>query len=598
MLFRNKLKINSYPKRSYFTRLVLTYIFLIMIPIILVSMVIYYNSSGIIEEEVGKSVDDMLKQTSNIINGIYFETRDIFIQALQNKIATEIIGNTDSHFNSYEVISRTKDLIDSYQKIVGSNNYIESIYMYINNYKVVVTSDKGAIPVNEVGYKDWINDDIEKGKDIDMIFRKEKDLFKVNPDRYYYSFRGKFYTLLKKKDNMLLLNLNIDAINERISQLKIRESGYVVVTDENGRILFHKNKDLWLSDLGNLCRKGLILQNVKGNYIDMVDGKKTMVIYTTVDGLGWKVIAFVPLYEITSKMDIIKNVAIVITLVTIIVSILFSLAALKSIYKPLELMVTTMKRVEMGNMNARIEGNRTDEFGYLYETFNNMIEKINQLVIDTYKLKLLNTESELKALQAQINPHFLHNTLNSIYCMAKACKMNSLSDMIRKLSDYLRLGFGTGGSETIIKEELEHVMCYVDIQMIRYIGRIDFSYDLDPDLMQYIMPRFIMQPLIENSINHGMKEKEEKLQISIKGRQVGEDILLEIKDNGTGIQEERLEIIRESLKNGNNEGDSFALCNINSRIKLLYGEKYGLCIDSRLDSGISLTILIPARKWR
>ena len=580
-------------KNGYLRRLIISYVFLIFLPVFFVGSMLFNYFRSAIDEEVSKSVNELLEQTSEIIDGIISDTRNIYFQMSLNQIATELVQKPAEYFNTYDGIQRVRDIIDVFNNLTETNKYMDSLYIYIDNCKKVITSSNGIIDYEQMPFRDWIDDPIDDGKQVEWIAVKNKDIFR-NTVKYYYSFRGQFLRISIPSD-MIMVNLNVDAVNARISRLKIRETGYVVVTDENGRVLFHKDKKYILSDIESICDKKRFINQKKGYYIDKIDNQETMVVYTTIEQLGWKEIALIPLSEITGKIDVIKRITFNVTFFVGIIAILLSIFISGRIYKPLRVLVKGMKKAETGDLTVRINDRRKDEFGYLYRIFNNMLVKINELVFDVYKLKLLNKDAELKALQAQINPHFLHNTFNSMYCMAKNKGLNQLSSMIFKLSEYFRISFNPESEEIEISEEIKQVQLYIDIMSIRYMDKFEVDILIDERLHGYKTLKYIIQPLAENAFHHGMKKRKEKFRLSIHGMFDQDMVRFEVSDNGIGINAEKLQSIRRSLETQSLDMENFALRNINSRIKLLYGEEFGLQIESEANKGTRVTVEIPLR---
>lgn len=595
MLFGKLSKVSAEFKKGYLKKIFISYILLIFLPVLIVGIILYDYSRNIIDEEVSKSISDLLDQTSSIYSEIILDARNLFFQMTSNKIAIELIQKPEPFFSTYDGKKRLKDIIDVYETLAASNKYVDSLWIYIDVCKMVATSNKGAIPYDQIGYKSWFMDPLPDGRLMEWVAAKDRNILNAESDELYYGFRGRFLNLPNITNDMVFVKLNIKAINEKVSQLKIRQTGYVLVTDGTGRILFNKDESLLMKDLSSVCRDDVILKGNKGYYIDKINGKKMMVVYTTIESLGWKEVALIPLNEITNKMDIIRRIAIFVVFSTLIVVLLFSILVSRKIYSPIGILVRSMKRVEAGDLNVYIEDKRNDEFSFLYRIFNNMLRRINELLINTLKLELMNKDAELKALQAQINPHFLNNTLNSMFCMAKSFGAEELSKMTYRLSEYFRLSFEDSKEEIEILEELNHIKCYIDIQSIRFCDKLIVVYNIDEVIYRHKILRFLLQPLVENSINHGMRGNRMALNLKVNGMISNDKIRFEVIDDGAGIDDEKLLRIKKSLDDKEEETEYFALRNINSRMKLYYGEAYGLDIQSNLGEGTRVTVEIPVK---
>ena len=220
-----------------------------------------------------------------------------------------------------------------------------------------------------------------------------------------------------------------------------------------------------------------------------------------------------------------------------------------------------------------------------------MIEKIKELMLQNNKEQELKRKNELKALQAQINPHFLYNTLDSIVWMAESKKSEEVVLMTSALAKLFRTSISKGEEVISINNEIEHIKNYLIIQKIRYKNKLDFEIDVDDEILHNKVLKIILQPLVENSIYHGIKNKDGIGIITIKGRRIQDKILLQVIDNGTGMTP--AEIDKVFNKKGRQSGSGIGVYNVNQRIKLYYGDEYGLGYESEIDKGTIVSVWLP-----
>ncbi|KAB2840763.1 MAG: HAMP domain-containing protein, partial [Melioribacteraceae bacterium] len=269
------------------------------------------------------------------------------------------------------------------------------------------------------------------------------------------------------------------------------------------------------------------------------------------------------------------------------------------ITQPVNLLQKLMKRVQEGNLDVRADINHNDEIGKLGEDFNFMIEKVKLLTSEVTTYKVLRRESELYALQQQINPHFLYNTLELVSSIASINSCSDICFICKKMSDMFRYTITTGNVELFsIKDELKHVEDYIAIQNMRFDNKYDLVNSLDDDITKCKTLKFIFQPIVENCITHGFQHGSLKGFIKISGKIKNNMLKIVIMDNGVGIGKYRLKEIAKNLENAfpgtyDLDSDSIALINVNSRIKLKYGDRYGIKIISRKNKGTSVIFLIP-----
>jgi two-component system sensor histidine kinase YesM len=285
----------------------------------------------------------------------------------------------------------------------------------------------------------------------------------------------------------------------------------------------------------------------------------------------------------------------------IILSALSILTSL-DIITPIKRLVEGMKKVESGNKHEDIELDRNDELGYLSESFNKMSKKIDYLVNRIYKEEIALKEAEIKALQAQINPHFLFNTLENINWMAQLNGVPEISDTVSALAKLIDGSIGRGDRMIAFREELEYIENYMTILKNRYENKLEVIKTLDEELMDIRIPRLLIQPLVENAVKHGVEKSRRNGVIKLDAYRKEGHVVFQVTDNGIGMTPEELEALNLRLQEdalineGNSSGagrKSIGLENVNRRLKLLYGSSYGVEIESSYDEYTKVIVRIP-----
>jgi two-component system sensor histidine kinase YesM len=269
-----------------------------------------------------------------------------------------------------------------------------------------------------------------------------------------------------------------------------------------------------------------------------------------------------------------------------------------SIYIPIKKLHDVTATITHNDLQALVTSHNVDEITELGMSFNIMIGKIRQMLDSKIKEQETLKKAELKALQAQINPHFLYNTLDTIIWMAQANKTDQVIDIVQALSNFFRIALSKGQDWIPIAQEIEHIRCYLTIQKLRYHDILDFKIEVDEDILSGTILKLTLQPLVENALYHGIKNKRNGGTITVRARRAGQDqVMLEIIDNGVGFTPYKLSKIRESLLEESGEismSDSgFGLDNVHRRIQLYYGKQYGLNIESKYQEGTRVTVTIP-----
>lgn len=265
-----------------------------------------------------------------------------------------------------------------------------------------------------------------------------------------------------------------------------------------------------------------------------------------------------------------------------------------SITRPIRELGEVTDQVAKGNLMVRSEVRSGAEVSALSDSLNTMINKINELLEQVTKEQTRLRKAEFQLLQSQINPHFLYNTLDAIVWLAEAGEQKKVVGMVGSLSEFFRTSLNQGKDIISIKEELQHVKSYLEIQQVRYQDILKYEIQVPKELHSYLIPKITVQPLVENALYHGIKNKRGSGKISVYGRKETDFFIIQIEDNGIGISKERLLQVRDGMKNKvPTEKDIYGLYNVNERIRLNFGERYGISIESAYGEGTVVSIMLP-----
>lgn len=266
----------------------------------------------------------------------------------------------------------------------------------------------------------------------------------------------------------------------------------------------------------------------------------------------------------------------------------------RSITKPIRRLAEVTDQVAKGDLQVRSSVRAGVEVNLLSESMNSMIDKINELLEQVTKEQIRLRKAEFELLQSQINPHFLYNTLDAIVWLAEAGEQKKVVSMVGSLSEFFRSSLNQGKDVVSVREELMHVRSYLEIQQVRYQDILEYELTIPQELMDYQIPKITIQPLVENALYHGIKNKRGKGKIRVTGYQQEDKIFLQVEDNGIGIALERLEEVRKGINRQETDGKgSYALYNVNERIRLNFGEEYGIAIDSVYGEKTVVTVMLP-----
>jgi two-component system sensor histidine kinase YesM len=357
--------------------------------------------------------------------------------------------------------------------------------------------------------------------------------------------------------------------------------------DESGNILESVNPlDSMLSSK-DFSILNLVSHNGK-SFTSQINNKLYYVAPYTISSNGWMLVMLEQ--PIGANQQVTASIALLITLTLLCLVLCFLLADILSrrTIMPLYEVMHKMKSIENEDFAARIDVKGNDEIADLASQFNQMASKINSLVDEVYKADIRKKEAELRALQAQINPHFLYNTLDMVYWTAKMESAPETSEMINSLSHFFRSAFNPTGEFTTVYNEVEHLRYYVILLQQRK-NHFDFNLEIDPDTSNCKTVKLVLQPLVENCIIHGIGKKENG-QINVLIHRRDEKLIYVIEDNGSGID---VADIEQLMANPLGSARGFSIRNVNERIKLAFGPEYGLIFTSKPEGGAIVTVELP-----
>lgn len=383
------------------------------------------------------------------------------------------------------------------------------------------------------------------------------------------------------------LDLSFSGISNYINNVSIGQRGYCFLMDDDGNIIYHPQQQLLYAGLKSEDTEALAALK-DGAYAD------DTVIYSiaSVGDSGWRAVGVSYVDELVNRNvnDMIRLtfwLAVVVLAVAVLTSWLLS----RLMGKPLRGLASAMESFEADadHFTYRPVGG-TREVQELSDSFEHMVLRIQELMTTVREEEINLRKTELKALQAQINPHFLYNTLDSIAWMCEQGRNADAVKMVHALARLFRISISRGHELIPIAKEIEHAESYLQIQMYRYKNQFTYTFDVDPDCLGYYCNKITLQPIIENSINHGLELMVEEGRIDVCVRQDGDDIVFSVQDNGVGMSEEQIEAI---MQHGPTDRTGIGIKNVNDRLKIYFGRNYGLHITSEPDVGTCVEIRMP-----
>lgn len=540
---------------------------------------ITYNRQLI--RQVSYDIDSYIDYMENI-SAMFADSEDIQQFLFAENDDPELRANIRQQF---ETIMKSRDDIYNLGVVCGNNRY------YINQ-----GTDK-LNPYFDVQEQEWYQHALEN--EGTAVLSNAHVEYALRDYRWVITLSRSIenQTISGGQNGVFFVDLNYSAISDLCQNNSIGEKGLVFVLDDKGDVVYHPQQQRLYYGLKTDNFQEIM--NCPDEYLILKEGENRL-LYTMhrSEKTGWTVVSAVDVNEITTSSQDAQKLYLIIAFVLVGITMILSNRIAKSITRPVQHLRNSMKEVQQGHFeNASVEITGKNEISELTENFNVMTHKIQELMQQNVYEQEQKRKSELKALQSQINPHFLYNTLDSIIWMAEGKKNEEVVIMTASLARLLRQSISNEDELVPLATELGHVKSYLTIQKMRYKDKLEFSVEYEPSVATVPIIKLVLQPLVENAIYHGLKYKENRGMLRVHAYEQGNCVVVEISDNGVGMSPQTLEHIFEKHK-VNYGSNGVGVYNVQNRLKLYYGEDYGISYSSIEGEGTIVTVKIPRfREW-
>ena len=503
----------------------------------------------------------------------------------------------------YTVIKNTdigsESLEDSMTLLYEANkDKLVSVACYTNDGRLTAASPIATEKTGvDVSSQKWFQDAEGELENFHFSTPHVQNLFDDPSYRYYWVVSLSRTVELTRNGNsllgVLLVDMNYSSIEQLLEKANSDTSGeYVYLMASDGEIIYHPKQ--------NMIHMGMYQENNNkaAEYEDTTieenfQGEKRLVTVKTISYTGWKLVSVVPMKSFSMGMTGMRNLVVLLVALTVLAAVLLNQMVSARISKPLRRLNNSVKEWEAGNMNPDIYIGGSMEVEHLGKTLQSTVSQIHQLMDDIVVEQEEKRKSELDALQSQINPHFLYNTLDSIVWMITGERYDDAVFMITQLASLFRISLSKGKTVIRIEDEVKHAQNYMNIQKIRYKNSFEVDFQIEEEILDGCIVKLVLQPLLENAIYYGMEYMDGEGEIHVRGYRKDKDIYLEVEDNGLGMPEEEAAELLNGKERPHKHGSGVGLVNVHSRLKLRFGENYGLIIHSCPDEGMLVKIHIP-----
>jgi len=564
----------------------------ILIPLILVGFLSYKNSESILKDNAADYSRDILHMISLRLDDYVSNLTQISQDLLYEEKIYDALKSSREIKDPLKQYEYENSVNSHLKMVVISRPEIRSLSIYANDGRIYYQDDNTI----DAGSRDVIPYDkmLEKARGLKgkpCLYvasegRKVKDIYMVRQ----INDRDRFFEL-----GLLVVHVKKEVLDQVYQGLTGNLRNILILTPEMELIASRDYNDLTIMS-------DKLYENIEGDVGESIDESSGLFIsHITQESTGWKIVAYQALDVLYADAESLKYIIIMLCIVVVVVLTILTLFIAVDIVQPINKLVNGMKMVQAGESNVQIQVDREDELGFLHKAFNEMSSEIHHLVNWVYREQLTRKEAELKALQSQINPHFLFNTLEAINWMAQLNNVPEISSTVSDLSDLMEASIGRDDRLITIEEEFTYADKYISLQKRRFGDRLELIKDVDPEVNSIKIPRLLIQPLIENAVYHGIERNRGKGIITLKAYIKDGYVSVEVIDNGAGMEPEELEELKARLsmdndtyfKNLGNKRRSIGIENVNRRIKLFYGEMYGLHIESEVGSYTKVSITVP-----
>lgn len=552
-------------------KLAIFYSLFCFLPVMLLFLLSFLQMRSIIDDKEKLNLQSYLQQSVSSMDRTLdgYNSLSDYI-AFDRTLAEAFSMEYGTPYEQYEQLTQKVD------PILRSSSYfhggMQRITIYTDNG--MVKHDTTVAPVSEIEETDWYQKTLE---------HPGLNWFVNYPEKTLFSARKLAFSGAREGVNILYMDVDYQKLFTPYAETLISECG-LYITDQEGKLVFEESRFSGKNQNYDLTYSEFLEQRDRGSadYTILCEQSNTT---------GWTVWLYQPVGLAGESMRPIGVMAGVTILICIFAAVLAYFITSGMVSGRIERLTCLMQEVQEGSMDMQVGSDDRDEIGMLYRGFGSMMKRIRTLINEVYLGKITQKEAELKALQAQINPHFLYNTLSLINWKALAAGEEDISSMTLAMSTFYRTALNRGRNVLQVEAELSNTRAYLEIQSMLHDGDFDYEIEVQPEILQCESLNLILQPLVENAIHHGIEEKTDgRGKISVRGWKEDNCVWFMVEDNGVGMEQKVADKILTM------ESKGYGVRNVDERIRLCYGEKYAMKVESVVGKGTKMTIHFPAKQ--
>lgn len=556
---------------------------IVLVPLILVSGFSYLKSTDVIEEKVSLSNYKTVQQIGENINFMFSDMSNSALYLWQNK-----------DFIKFFMIPEP-EIRRSRNYLLAAQNEVNNFAVFRSNIYSIYVSGMNGLTFDSASSNNVISPEMKRR----LIDLRGEGIWIADEVTQYDDSPLKVISYVKMLKNIDDISVNLAIIKINVAEQEISDiyrdrllsaSSDFFIIDDQKRIISSLDKSKIGQVMDEQYDDSRLYKQNNGYFKANINGGSYIETYFNLSRPGWKLVNLVPMNELSSDTKMIRDITVYAVLICFFLCVLMIVLFSHRVLSPLNLIRKSMKTLEKENFNVNIPIRGNDEIALIGTTFNRMSKRLGELINEVYTGQIRQKEAELKALQAQINPHFLYNTLDTIYWMCRMEKAYESSDLVQALSRLFRLSLNSGNELTTVGKELEHLESYITIQKKRFDDSIHFHIEVSPETLHCQVVKLVLQPLVENAISHGIEKKGSGGTIRISIKEADGQLVYRIADDGTGADGAEMAALLEKPEDGNR---GFGIKNVNDRIQLKFGTDSGIRFVTSPGNGMTVIVRQP-----
>lgn len=560
--------------------------------IIITVISLSYTRQSVFENSSLYTQTIIQQMNQNIDSYIDYMENTSYLVSSNEDVQKYLFGDTADPEARDRILSQFETILDSRSDILNLGIIAENGRMLINNGQRLTNQDL------DIHSQEWYTNALEGRESVYLTSSHVQHI--ISGERPWVitlsrGIRNKEMGRGQEKEGVFFIDLNYSAISELCDQSMVGNQGYAFIVDADGNIVYHPQQQQLYNELQT--ENIDLVMNAGSDIVTWGDGiNKKMYSISRSEKTGWTVVDCVRVEELLRRSNEAQSIYVLVAIGLMAVALFFSRFVAKSITLPIQRLCDSMERVQEGDFSVSdIVVDSENEIGSLTKSFNVMTQRIHELMAQNIREQEAKRKSELKALQSQINPHFLYNTLDSIIWMAEGKKNEEVVLMTASLARLLRQSISNEDELVSIGQEIEYARGYLTIQKMRYKDKLEFWIEVEPSILNIRLIKLVLQPVIENAIYHGLKYKESRGLLLVKGFMKNGNAVLQVIDDGVGMDQETLDHIYERHK-VDYHSNGVGIYNVQKRLQLYYGNEYGIVYESKPGEGTTATITIPGQQ--